>query len=349
MFRVVSQTSLPESPSPSPCSSSPAVFCQAEEFYRQINKDLRSNYADSKDPQYLDHFKNSRAHILAAANNLGKPLSGTVVILGSGNGNDLPPELIDQFDKVILVEIDRIASEILLENLSPSRQKKVTVVTGDLTGCLVEFMKRFHIILRASATSEDFIHRFNLLCDEMVAYLSKKKDSLVELVEPASFVVSSGVVTQLHQELLAMFSELYSGKFFKKFPLESTERSFLAVKTKIEENHLTFIRSLMQEDGHAYIADIDEERRVYPRLMSNFSSHITFKSELFCYHLTDHFRKSIAAHFSIGSEASWSFRLSEPTAQLVRSRSSPTFVDSIRAYHGTTGQVLALTLVPIKA
>jgi hypothetical protein len=351
MFKVVSGIFRSESPSPSPSSSSPEIFPRAEEFYRQVNADLRDNYRKSKDPEYFSHFENSRGYILKAAkDHEGKPLSGTVVILGSGNGNDLPPELIYQFEKVVLVEIDRKASEILLGKLSPSLQKKVSVVEADLTSCLVEFIKRFQIILKSSPTSKDFINRFNLLCDEMVAYLSKKKDSLVELVEPASFVVSSGVVTQLHQQLLAMFSELYREKFSEEFPFDATDHSFLAIKSKMEENHLSLMRRLMKEDGRAYIADINKEIRVYPRLTSNFSSDVIYQSEEACSHLTRKFISSVAAHFSIASQTTWDFRLSEPSrATLVRSPSSPTFVESIKFYPGTTGKVSALILVPKKA
>jgi hypothetical protein len=351
MFRVVSGTLSLESPSSSPSSSSPEIFSRAEGFYRQVNADLRENYRHSQDPEYLGHFTRSSEQILKAAKDYeGKPLCGTVVILGSGNGNDLPPELIHQFDKVILVEIDRVASEILLGKISRSLQKKVTVVEADLTSCLVEFIKRFQIILKGSLTSKDFINRFNFLCDEMVAYLSKKKESPIKLEEPASFVVSSGVVTQLHQQLLAMFSELYSKRFFEEFPFEATDSSFLVVKSKMEENHLSLMRSLIKEDSRAYIADINEEVRVYPRLTSNFSSDVTLQSHVACSHLTPKFISSVTAHFSVASQTTWDFRLSEPSrAKLVRSPTSPTFVESIKFYPGTTGRVLALTLVPKKA
>ena len=117
-------------------NSLPSEMC---ELFSQINKDILKENEYYRDYQ-LEHINKSEEAILDSAKiALGRVPEGQskkALLLGVGNALDIPlQELVEKFDRLTIVELDRESTENAIKQLSPSLQAKIKLVEGQrITG-----------------------------------------------------------------------------------------------------------------------------------------------------------------------------------------------------------------------
>src|ERR1700722_4272995 len=103
--------------------------------FMQDSKGLAQDAADTQEPYYQQHFSRSREAIIEAM----EGLKNTALILGVGGANDIPLlELADQFDHVILADMDLSSTEKALESIPVHLKSKFHLKQEDLTGFFSE-------------------------------------------------------------------------------------------------------------------------------------------------------------------------------------------------------------------
>src|ERR1700733_5174020 len=167
------------------------VIPNVESSYKGGNEALKK--LASKNPQgYEIHFKKNKNNILSYANEV----QGRVLVLGFGNGDDIPlEEMALKFEEIDLVDMDISAMQKAVDKLSPTLQNKVHLIKQDLSGLISYISKRF---------AEFDFNVPEIRCLENASQILS--DSInhaepIQLSRKYNFVVSSMLTSQLHANI----------------------------------------------------------------------------------------------------------------------------------------------------
>lgn len=224
-----------------------AITDQVKSTYRTSNEYI-TDLAARSDQEYRSHFAQNKSQILSCA----RGLTGEALILGLGNGDDIPlHELACQFDRITVIDIDLAGMQKAIAKLSPDLQHKFIPVQKDLTGILPFLSER--------------LENLNVPQDESLAAVAEIIHESIALKPPLSsskkyhFVVSSMLTTQLFSQMHAYIMEVLP----KKYPsLKVNEQSCPNFTNSIETlmkhvccAHMENLSDWTLPDGKIYYAD----------------------------------------------------------------------------------------------
>lgn len=220
---------------------------RAASFFGDNSFDLSLNKIDYKEPGYQDHFKRSQEAIVRAVDGLKQ----TALILGAGEMNDIPLKTIaEQFDCVILVDIDTKYTAFALERIPKDLQTKCTLLQRDLTGVFLEFSALVEEIAEAKPSYDEFVAK---VLDALPTF--KRKGLDLQGIRP-SFISSSLLCSQLAGSFANYLDELSSEFYRKPFKVPAErEAAFDRWLTKVQVDHLDDLHRLLDETGKVYFAE----------------------------------------------------------------------------------------------
>lgn len=140
-------------------NSIPSEMC---ELFSQMNKDILKDNEYYREYQ-LEHINKSKEAILDLAKiALGRVPEGQskkALLLGVGNALDIPlQELVEKFDHLTIVELDRESTENAIKQLSPSLQAKIKLVEADISGILGPMSSEWLENIQNAESEADFFH-----------------------------------------------------------------------------------------------------------------------------------------------------------------------------------------------
>jgi len=218
-------------------------------FYRLQNEGLISLARDNL-KMYIAHFVTNKQHML----DLAKDVSGVALVLGLGNGYDIPLEALAlQFDSVTVIDIDLEGMEKCIAKLPEALRAKVIPVQQDLTGVVTKVIEKVSR-LSNELTEAKCVTKVIQIVKEV---LKNPNDVLV----PGSFdfVVSSMVTTQLHSFLHeALIDELVRKyAYFKQKQVRNVnyQLPILFTINPLSLAHLDLLHKWTKPEGKIYYAD----------------------------------------------------------------------------------------------
>jgi len=241
----------------------PSFFLKEEEdeiagkFFRRMNEAVSADFIKYRDTEYAPHIEKTRELICLGADRLSKPFR--VIVLGPGEIEPLK-ELTGIFQEVVLVDYVRES----LENISRELGDRVKIVQFDLSRGLVELAKNIIVSAREKGLKRNDC--MQEICtffrdDEKTAKKFGNNFSLADIPNPADYVISSFVITQLANQVTSYveerFEQLY-GPFDEEKDAELITEFLEAeeiFRNRVQERHLRDIKYLLQPEGCAYLAD----------------------------------------------------------------------------------------------
>lgn len=230
-------------------NDTPSVI--AEKSYFAINGFIKE--VSRKFPtEYQKHFNQNKSHILS----LAKGLEGDALILGLGNGDDIPLQLLaEQFENVTVVDVDVESMQQAIERLPLHLQNKIKMVRLDLTG-LVSFIENGIAQLDFSVKLEKNVEAINQILKGGIE--QAKKQGIIDFGS-FDFVVSSMLAGQLSSLITAYINFVLVNKYPNCQEDDLVEKNLSSVLNKLEtiliENHLKSLRCWTKHSGRVYLAD----------------------------------------------------------------------------------------------
>lgn len=218
-------------------------------FYRTANE-CSTIIKRHSEASYQVHFQKNKNAIL----NLAEGMTGSALVLGLGNGNDIPlVELATQFDEVVVTDIDLQTIQETIQRLPAGLQQKVRPLQQDLTGlCLLAEQK-------IDSFPKDITFLDATL--KLTSFLDEKLNKEPQITHPGThdLVISSMLTSQL-TSLLAISVKDY---FYRKFPhlvnanavQALRDKPFNGLSSRICIYHLLNLKDWVLPKGKIYYAD----------------------------------------------------------------------------------------------
>ena len=166
------------------------------ELFNQMNKDISNDNECYREYQ-IEHLNKSKEAILDSAkialSRVPEGQSKKALLLGVGNALDIPlPELVEMFDHLTVVELDRETTENAIKQLSPSLQAKIKLVEADISGILGLMSSEWQENIQNAESEADFFHG-------VIATFNRaaKNANAPDLGNDYAFVCSQLVLSQL--------------------------------------------------------------------------------------------------------------------------------------------------------
>lgn len=228
----------------------PALRQDVLPTYQSLNL-LSLDLEKSNEASYAEHYTKNKKRILEEA----AGLTGTALILGMGNGRDIPLiELARQFDQVVVTDIDTDSMKNCIRQLPSSLQSKVQAHEQDLTGLASIFAHEIDL-LPMSLTLEDAVKKI-----KEIALRNVTKTPNVSFFGKHHFVVSSMVSIQLgsHLEavLMGCFYKKYSHLALKGWAAISKDTVFHEMTAGLCVHHLVNLFNWTLPQGKIYYAEV---------------------------------------------------------------------------------------------
>ncbi|GEM_PF-6041512 len=237
----------------------PSVFYG--ESFGEISADLPKVYVSLNAEQhgyrrdygehYRVHIEKSHEQILKGA----KGLSGTALLLGLGNGVDYPlKKLAEQFDRIVVVDLDVGTVRRVISKLDPSLQRKFEIRAEDLTSMLPELTREVDRIVAEESDKNGARRRIA----ELAQSISLGEPVLKDL--KASYVVSSGTMTQLtyyahHYARWAMGKKFRTDSAFLTGDPAYRDAFQTSLNSRISVRHVESLRNWVLPEGRVYFSE----------------------------------------------------------------------------------------------
>jgi len=226
--------------------------------YEGFNKTLLKYSADPKFSYALQHSQIRESidkYSTEVKATLGTATSGTALILGFGNGNDIPLcELTNKFSRIILVDIDKSAMQKAIAKLPSIMQTHIDLVQCDLTGML-PFLSKELELLDPTLPEETCLGK---VTEIMKAAL--QEPCILPPLGKHYFVISSFVTTQLYT-LIDEYVVTVLEKMHPKIRIALQDQfsdyrtTMNNVAVHICKEHLKLISESTDPTGKIYYAD----------------------------------------------------------------------------------------------
>ncbi len=219
---------------------------KVKDFFHRVRDKLERDYQNCKLPEFHQHFVQSRDAIAKAI--AGRHNSAW--ILGAGSLNDLPIRaLAEQFDQVVLVDINTYHSRRALKHLPKEVQQKFVFRQMDLTGIFVELVEGIDQLVQQDLPHEEFVCK-------VLEFLPTLKKGGLNFEEHPDFVCSSLVGSQLGGEIFHYIEKTSKEIYGKSFELSpEKQEAFDAWGVSLQTDHLEDIHRLVDPNGLVYFAD----------------------------------------------------------------------------------------------
>lgn len=202
------------------------------------NEESRSGWE-----KYASHRETVTQLILDSAGE-----GNSLTILGAGNCNDIDlGQLIDRFETISLVDVDRTAIEtgVSRQGVSPD-EKRIRVFESDVTGLLSSLND---VVVAKNSGSEQILE---------LAKLATQAQP-VGLPAPADVVISTGLITQLVEATIKMVGEAN---------VASPESPGLHLVQAVRRRHLRLLSELTRPGGSAILVTEIVSSKTVPGLPS---------------------------------------------------------------------------------
>lgn len=173
-----------------------SIPSEMRELFNQMNKDISNDNECYREYQ-IEHLNKSKEAILdlaqIALSRVPEGQSKKALLLGVGNALDIPlPELVEMFDHLTVVELDRETTENAIKQLSPSLQAKIKLVEADISGILGLMSSEWQENIQNAESEADFFHG-------VIATFNRaaKNANAPDLGNDYAFVCSQLVLSQL--------------------------------------------------------------------------------------------------------------------------------------------------------
>lgn len=234
--------------SPASMQPVPATEERVPEVYKQQSAILYSR-AERLKGFYKEHIESSHMSILDGC----KDMKGHVLIVGIGNGTDIPLEkLCMQFDKVTIQDIVGEAMERAIKNLPGHLKGKVEIIEGDLTGCVADLTT--FLSTHDKLPLPQFMESVSLFLHSLTP---KRLDALP--TRSFDYVVSSLVASELYMimqlVIIDFIQKTYNCPFESCPNFEAYTAAFSAFCGRSYRNHFQDLSTWVKTSGYVYYSD----------------------------------------------------------------------------------------------
>lgn len=182
-----------------------------EEFFNRMGFGSGSDGIRKYQSQYgrywKEHIENNGRIILEAVNML--PKKGTVEVLGTGRAFDIPLRaLTEQFDKVIIVDVDHRALIDARKSLPKNLQNKVEIRRMDVTGVTFQYARAIDKIIGEEKDPQNALRR---IAELTANFHLEGEVNFLKPGEHADLMISGMTVTQI-----GFFPAMYVTEAFRK-------------------------------------------------------------------------------------------------------------------------------------
>ena len=257
----------------------------SEDFFEQAGARVR-NSEERYEAYWSPHIKRSHRRILAAAKLAGK--RSTAIVLGAGKCREIPLEqLAEQFQQVILVDLDGNSMREAVSLLPPPLRSRLQIRVADVTSFAKPLMEQMRDAVETSRTAEEAFHRLETV------YVEAPDIQRPPELPRAGLVISSLLLSELH-----WYPHRYAdGLLQDKFGVRLTDWSgHVRARKQLERlalaDHVSLLEKFCHPDGVIYFADtiaggplheeidVNERRRVFAELTLELSRHDLFRKVL---------------------------------------------------------------------
>ena len=247
-----------------------------DEFFQRAGAALSAaeqRYQDYWSP----HVEKSHERILQSAK-LAKEHSRAVV-LGAGSCREIPLEgLAQQFEQVVLVDLDEQSMREAVGRLSSELQDKVEIRVSDITSFAQPMMERVERAVKETRSAEEAFDRLATIYDTVSQFGAGPK------LPKADLLISSLVLAELPRYPRTYADHLIQNKFRVRL---STWEKHVQAQERLEQfvvrDHVALLAGLSKPGGVVYFADAiargpllsklaaAETQRVWARLLLEVS------------------------------------------------------------------------------
>ena len=219
-----------------------------DEFFQWTGAALSAAEQRYRD-YWAPHIEESRRGILQAAK-LAKQRSRAIV-LGAGSCREIPLEdLAQQFEQVVLVDLDEQSMREAVGRLPSELQDKVEIRVSDITSFARPMMERVERAVKESHGAEEAFGRLGKIYDAVSEF--GESPSLPK----ADLVISSLVLAELPRYARAYADHLVQNKFRVRL---STWENNVQAQEKLQQfvvrDHVAILAGLCKPGGVVYFAD----------------------------------------------------------------------------------------------
>lgn len=216
---------------------------------------LDRNFIDYPESFYQEHFSRSKEAVVQAIDGL----KNTALILGAGGLRDIPLlQFCEQFDRVILVDVNVRSTEAAMKLIPQESQGKCSLIQADLTGIFGELSASAEKIADGEPLFDAFISKVL----DLLPTLKRKAFDLKD-IRP-SFISSSLLCSQLSGGVMKFLDQLSKEIYDQPFAVPTErEEEFTLWLTQIQISHLDEVRGLADEKGKVYFADHFSSKKVW--------------------------------------------------------------------------------------
>ncbi len=232
----------------------PAIEPELLAIYRTENEAVKKQYEMFKETQ-APHLKQSRQEILETAKAAYNPEAQdqNAVILGLGNGLDIPLEELAKRYRVTIVEADKETALETVKSLPKELQSKITITIADLTGVGGAYCQSIKNAFDNQTSPKRFKRELLNVVDDI-----KKKipEGTPDVGSGYAFVCSHLVSSQLHS-----IPDKYLGAFNVMPAIEATYHEFQkseqakSLRYLLQQEHLQYLKRLVAPSGTVHFAD----------------------------------------------------------------------------------------------
>lgn len=221
-------------------------------FYKTANENL-VGIASENSKDYNDHFEHNKRNILSLAKNL----QGEALILGLGNGDDLPlPELAYQFKQITALDIDVKAMHKAIQKLPAPLRNRFVLVQKDVTGVLSMISEKMQSLLANLIPEKECLEMTADIMDESIleydrTFLSSKKKY--------DFVISSMLTSQLFSQIIPsimnVLEQKYPGIQQRQHSCQKLQDSYQNFGNNVCRMHFNHLLDWTHTESKIYYAD----------------------------------------------------------------------------------------------
>lgn len=231
----------------------PAIFSAA---YANRNNGILLEHNPFSEHISLSHEAIRKAARLAldrTAN--GEPREA--LILGAGYCLDIPlPEIVDNFDRTTLVDINPEATAMALSGFTPRELGKITLIGADVTGIMGDLGERLQSAEDDAPDRQAFITKASDAINKLVPH-----DRQPDLKKRHAFVCSQLLMSQLGSIPFLSLNNRIEQRYGKALTLrlgEDDEPLILALNQlghEIQKDHIRYLSRLVAQSGTVHLAD----------------------------------------------------------------------------------------------
>ena len=247
-----------------------------DEFFQRAGAALSAAEQRYRD-YWAPHIEESRRRILQAAK-LAQGHSRAVV-LGAGSCREIPLEgLAQQFEQVVLVDLDEQSMREAVSRLSSELQDKVEIRVSDITSFAQPMMERVERAVKETRSAEEAFDRLATIYDTVSQFGAGPN------LPKADLLISSLVLAELPRYPRTYADRLVQNKFRVRL---STWEKHVQAQERLEQfvvrDHVALLARLSKPGGVVYFADAiargpllskltaAEAQRVWARLLLEVS------------------------------------------------------------------------------